>query len=131
MFLSDKVTSFLDLNSTYHLLVKIRHMYWKRNIFNFKTIYFTYPRRSDPEMAASLDPVDELIFEEDEDLPVEDRRAEEEMEEGEISGPEESNSRPPLFSKSVRSSGLQITIGNNRRDGSDTRHLPVLRDIFI
>jgi hypothetical protein len=82
-------------------------------------------------MAASVDPVDELIFEEDEDLAVEERRAEEEMEEGEISGPEESNSRPPLFSKSVRSAGLQITIGNNRRDGLDKRHLPVSCEISM
>ena len=53
---------------------------------------------------------------------------EEEMEEGEISGPEETNSRPALFTKSARS-GLQITIknirDNFRDDQVDKRHLPV------
>ena len=87
-------------------------------------------------MAAIVDQSDELIYEEeeDDDLNVErEARDAEEMEEGEISGPEdlpgkrvapvisekpeEPNFRPPLFSKSARL-GLQITIGN-------TKHLPV------
>ena len=90
-------------------------------------------------MAAALDHGDELIYEDVDDFPVErtvresvetseKNRGEEEMEEGEISGPEETNFRPPLFSKSARSS-LQITIGN-RRDGSiDSRQLPVSRQL--
>jgi len=86
-------------------------------------------------MEAPLDHGDQLIYDEEDDFPVERKvresvdisaknRDDEEMEEGEISGPEETNFRPPLFSKSARS-GLQITIGN-RRDGSiDSRQLPV------
>ena len=91
-------------------------------------------------MAAIVDQSDELIYEEeeDDDLNVErDVRDTEEMEEGEISGPEdfpgkrapvaekpeEPNFRPPLFSKSARL-GLQITIGN-------TKHLPVSPGAFI
>jgi hypothetical protein len=37
------------------------------------------------------------------------------MEEGEISGAEESNHRPPLFSRSARSK-LQIIVGNRSHD---------------
>ena len=93
-------------------------------------------------MASLVEHSDELIYEEEEDFPVERQvrvaglkndQDSDEMEEGEISGPEESvsevrgipeigndppNFRPPLFSKSARM-GLQVTIGN-------TKHLPVI-----
>ena len=79
---------------------------------------------------------DDLSFEEEDPHSTVSRRiskpspTEEEMEEGEISGPEETNFRPTLYTKFPRT-GLQIRISNTGDGKIDSRQLPVSIEIVL